>query len=166
MRARSLGITAAACVVASGSFAIAQPKPQITAAPKVTPVLTGIAVPLVLKPDLIVCKFEPAKLTGADRQQLRFRVYNIGRAAAPYHLLWADIGEFKNKLPVPPLKPGEFNQWIYPNAAVGGAQTPYTFWVDKDLWVTESNENNNLLQGVVKMNASEAVPVCSDGKMH
>jgi len=158
MRTTLLGMMAAVMAIAQAPFAGAQLKKGIEAVP---------VAKVAAKPDLIVCKFEPAKLTGAQRQQLRFRVYNIGKAAAPYHLLWADIGEFKNKLPVPPLNPGEYKEWIYPQASVGGgSQTVYTFWVDRDLWISESNEGNNRLDGVVKMNASEPVPRCSDGMMH
>ncbi len=140
------------------------PKPGLSAI--VTPTPTKIAIQLGNKPDLVVCKFEPARLTGANRHLLRFRVYNIGTAPAPYHLLWVDFGGFKNKLPVPPLKPGAYNQWIYNQADVGCCNMMYTFFVDRDAWVTESNENNNVLDGAVSESASEPVPKCSDGKMH
>ncbi len=162
MRTDTLGIALVGLTLAAAASAQVRTIDKAKAAP----IATKTVITLGAKPDLIVCKYEPVKLTGAGRQQLRFRVYNVDTAPAPYHLLWADFGAFKNKLPVPPLKPGEFKEWIYPQANVGGGyQTMYTFWVDRDLWVNESDENNNQLDGVVKIDASEPAK-CSDGKLH
>ena len=128
----------------------------------------GITTPVPLKPDLIVCKILPHILDKSlYLQKLQFRVHNIGKGPSPACSVWIDCPQVLGPQSVKPLAPGEFEEFTNENAKIywAGADIPYTFHVDKDGLVAESDENNNVLTGVLSASTSESAK-CSDGKSH
>jgi len=135
----------------------------------------GILSPIVKpKPDLIVCKILPEVLDANEfRQALKLRVHNIGKGSSPECQLTIGFGGVQGKQKIRALHTGEFEEVFYEKANIsGGKIVPavailYTFHIDKDNLVVESDESNNVLSGTMfYYNLKPDPPRCSDGKSH
>ncbi len=133
----------------------------------------GIVSPIIKpKPDLIVCKILPEVLDANEfRQALKLRVHNIGKGSSQECQLTVDFGGVQGKQKIRALPAGEFEEIFYEKANIsGGVIKPtvaihYTFHIDRDNLVMESDESNNVLSGTMfYYDLKPDPPRCSDGK--